>query len=103
MDFENPYIHGHSTAALRIRIYFLLLLESKWNFSKEGNFQIFENERLLLFFTTFFVSIDRKSMALILTIPNAALFKTRERKKEEKERGGEEEEEEEEKQKLALR
>ena len=42
-------------------------------------------------------------MALILTIPNVALFKTRERKKEEKERGGEEEEEEEEKQKLALR
>ena len=64
---------------------------------------MFENERLLLFFTTFFVSINRKSMALILTIPNAALFKTRERKKEEKERGGEEEEEEEEKQKLALR
>ena len=62
---------------------------------------MFENERLLLFFT-FFVSIDRKSMALILTIPNAMLFKTRERKKEEKERGGEEEEEEE-KQKLALR
>ena len=60
-------------------------------------------ERLLLFFTTFFVSIDRKSMTLILTIPNAVLFKTRERKKEEKERGGEEEEEEEEKQKLALR